>query len=156
MCSESYQIDVQTSDGNITPAELLVFEEVPGNPELVKLTLQFNGREISGIEDDYFLAMYAIRRVLEQEGALLRCYGACKNVYPSGMSRSMGGGVKAYKLTLGSPAKIADLVSIFDTGPDVVPVTVAEQEDFFKRWIKSFGRHTARLPDVGKRPVFSD
>ena len=136
------------SDNNIAPATLLMFDEAPDNPGLVKLTLHFNGQEISSVDDDYFSAMCAIRRVLEQEGALPCCYGASKNVYPSGMSRDMGAGVYAYKLTLGSPAKQADLVSIFDTGPDVVPATVAEQEDFFKRWSQSFGRRAEAADDT--------
>jgi hypothetical protein len=139
MSDELYQIEVQLSDNSLAPAKLLVWEEAPEDEERVKLTLDFNGKEISSVEDDYFSAMCSIRRVLEQGGALLRCYGASRNVYPSGMSRSMGGGVKAYKMSMGSPAKTKDLVSIFETGPDVDPVTVAEQEDFFKKWIQSLG-----------------
>lgn len=136
MSSETYPIEVQLNDNHIAAGELVAWEEAPENRELVKLTLHFDGKEISGVADDYFAAMVAIRRVLEQEGALLRCYGASKNVYPPEMSRSMGSAVKAYKLTIGSQAKLADLVSIFDTGPDVVPATVAEQQDFFDQWFK--------------------
>jgi hypothetical protein len=37
----------------------------------------------------------------------------------------MGYGEKAYHLEIGRPAKSVDLVSIFDTGPEVQPATLA-------------------------------
>ena len=55
------------------------------------------------------------------------------------MSLDMGGGIKAYKLQMGVHGKLADLVSIFDTGPDVSPATVSEQEQFYKEWLASLG-----------------
>lgn len=139
MCGQLHCIDVQLRGNEIVPGELCLSVQSPEDPELVKVTLRFSGKEITSSDQDYFSAMCAIRRVLEQDGALLRCYGASRNVYPSGMSRSMGGGVKAYKLSMGSQAKLADLVSIFDTGPDITPATVAEQEHFFQDWLKSLG-----------------
>jgi hypothetical protein len=51
----------------------------------------------------------------------------------------MGGGVKAYKLRMGAHSRIADLVSIFDTSPDVSPVSVDEQERFYREWLQSIG-----------------
>lgn len=49
----------------------------------------------------------------------------------------MGGGLIAYELSMGLPAKRSDLVNIFtpDTVSDETPPT--EQLDFFKKWIKS-------------------
>jgi len=61
------------------------------------------------------------------------CYGASLHVYPSGMARDMGGGLKAYKLVVGRHAKIDDLVEIFAKGLDVIPASVAAQEQFFPR-----------------------
>jgi hypothetical protein len=139
MADQVRDVEVQFDDSEIVPAKLLIWEESPENPELVKLCLEFRGKQISSNADDFFEAMCAIRKVLENEGALLRCYGASKNVYPSGMSRSMGTGEKAYKMTMGSPARLADLVSIFDTGPDVAPATLAEQEAFREAWSESLG-----------------
>lgn len=81
--------------------------------------------------------MYSVREVLDQEGFLLRCYGASLNVYPSGMSYSMGGGSMAYRLFLGQPGRQKDLVSIYDTGPDMIPSTVKAQEEFHERWVRS-------------------
>ena len=43
------------------------------------------------------------------------------------------GGLKAYKLVVGRHAKIDDLVEIFAKGLDVIPASVAAQEQFFPR-----------------------
>jgi hypothetical protein len=81
-----------------------------------------------------------VRRTLEAEGLLVNTYGASKNVWPSGMARSMGAGLKAYRMTPGKPSSLADLVPIFEVGPDVEPVTVAEQQKFCDQWFVSLGR----------------
>lgn len=86
--------------------------------------------------EDYFEALQIIRRrILEPRGLIPICYGASLNVWPSGMSRDMGRGRKAYKKELGAPA--TDLVGIFEVGPDVIPATVARQEEFHSDWIAS-------------------
>jgi hypothetical protein len=53
------------------------------------------------------------------------------------MIKSMGSGEQAYRLKLGFPAKIEDLVSIFDCDPKVNPVSVKEQLEFYDKWLKS-------------------
>jgi len=65
------------------------------------------------------------------------CYGASLNVFPSGMSRDMGLGLKAYRLTKGHQAFNKDLVSIFDAGPDVIPSFVVNQKEYYEDWIES-------------------
>ena len=55
-----------------------------------------------------------------------------RNVYPSGMGRDMGAGLKAYRFSLGRAARLEDLVFIFETGDDVVPVTVQEQREYYE------------------------
>jgi hypothetical protein len=65
------------------------------------------------------------------------CYGASLNVYPSGMARDMGQGLKAYKLAMGRHAKREGLVEIFAEGPDVIPASVALQEQFWRDWLAS-------------------
>jgi hypothetical protein len=137
MDDEVRDVEVQLKDDRIVPAKLIIREAAPEHPELVQLSLEFRAKQITRNAEDLFEAMCSIRKVLEEEGALLRCYGASRNVYPSGMTRDMGSGRKAYKLRMGAPAKLEDLVSILDTGPDVTPVTVEEQEKFFNAWIKS-------------------
>jgi hypothetical protein len=54
------------------------------------------------------------------------------------MGRDMGRGLKAYRLEMGRSAQREDLVDIFDTGPDVEPVTVAEQKIFADGWFGQF------------------
>lgn len=137
MRDEVHDIEVQLAHDELVPARLMIEDEAPEDPDLVKLTLQFRGKEISSTDPTYFGALCSIRKILETEGALLRCYGASKNVYPSGMSLDMGRGYKAYKLTMGSKGKLTDLVSIFDTGPDVIPATVDEQRKFRDAWLTS-------------------
>jgi hypothetical protein len=103
------------------------------------LTLQFDGRTTSATADDYFEAMCQLRQLLEVEGIRLHCYGASRNVYPSRMARDMGRGLKAYKMTMGQPAKQTDLVSIFASDADVQTATVEEQRAYFRTWLKSLG-----------------
>ena len=108
--------------------------------EVCNISLRYNGKEITAAEDDYFEALCSIRLSLENEGLFPHCYGASRNAYPSPMSRSMGGGIQIYKLRLGEPAKMIDLVYIFDESPDMEPVTVLEQQQFFQEWIMSLSR----------------
>jgi hypothetical protein len=60
------------------------------------------------------------------------------NGYP--MSSSMGEGELAFRLSLGKPARLKDLVSIFDYNPSIVPSTIGEQESYFQEWLRSVGR----------------
>ena len=60
-------------------------------------TLTFSGlgmvdQPFSGA--DLFDALIALRRRLEDLGCRLLCAGARRDVYPSGMSRTMGGGTE--------------------------------------------------------------
>jgi hypothetical protein len=104
------------------------------------LVCRYRGQTISAQEADFFEALVSIRRRLQADGLMPCCYGASLNVFPSGMSRDMGRGLKAYKMTLGKQAGGADLVGIFDEGIDVVPADVDAQERFFRDWLGSLGR----------------
>ena len=106
----------------------------------IRLGLRFNGREIVVSNEDYFHAMQQIRLQLEKDGIYLKCYGASRNVYPSSRSIDMGAGYKAYRHTIGEHAKISSLVSIFDSGDDIVLSTVAEQEQYYRDWQVNFPR----------------
>jgi hypothetical protein len=50
------------------------------------------------------------------------------------MCRDMANGVQAYRLQVGKAVREADLVNIFDTGPDVEVSTVTQQREFFSNW----------------------
>ena len=101
------------------------------------LTCRYRDKTISSDSTDFFEALVSIRRQLQADGLAPYCYGASLNVFPSGMARDMGQGLKAYKLTLGKHAKSADLVDIFDEGIDVAPADVDAQEQFYRDWLVS-------------------
>ncbi len=103
-------------------------------------TLSFlvRGRAIEATSSDFFAALCEIRQVLAADGLIPFCYGASQNVYPSGMSRQMSGGVVAYQLTLGKPNDASTKrVNIFQAGPDVIPASVDSQQAFFRAWVAS-------------------
>ena len=101
------------------------------------LTCRYRDKTISSDSTDFFEALVSIRRQLQADGLAPYCYGASLNVFPSGMARDMGQGLKAYKLTLGKHAKSTDLVDIFDEGTDVAPADVDAQEQFYRDWLGS-------------------
>ena len=100
-------------------------------------TCRYRDKTISSEAADFFDALISIRRQLQRDGLMPYCYGASLNVFPSAMARDMGQGLRAYKLTPGKHAKIADLVDIFDEGTDVVPADVDTQEQFYRDWLGS-------------------
>ncbi|HEX8209841.1 MAG TPA: hypothetical protein VF584_06605 [Longimicrobium sp.] len=104
-----------------------------------RLSLTHQGRTLHAEASDYFEALCHIREVLEQDGTRLLCYGASRNVYPSGMARDMGAGLRAYRLTPGRHSSGAELQDIFATGPDVLPATVEEQRRYRDEWLVSIG-----------------
>jgi hypothetical protein len=113
--------------------------EIDDEQDRCLLVCRYRGNTISSQESDFFEALASIRRRLQAEGLMPCCYGASLNVFPSGMARDMGRGLKAYKLTPGRQAKNADLVGIFDEGIDVVPTDVDAQEQCFRNWLGSLG-----------------
>jgi hypothetical protein len=104
------------------------------------LICEYRNKEISAEAPDFFEALRTIRSQLQVDGLIPYCYGASLNVYPSGMARDMGSGLKAYKLTIGERARSDDLVGIFETGGDIIPSRVEAQEEYFKDWLASLSR----------------
>ncbi len=144
MVEEVVPVQVKHKDGTTAHGTFLIYDEDPEHAGLVRLTLDLQARQFAAIAPDFFTALCLVRREIEAEGLLLNCYGTSQNVYPSPMSRDMGVGDKAYKLTMGHQARTADLVWIFDTGPDVLSATVDEQEHYYYSWLESL--HTLPLP----------
>jgi hypothetical protein len=107
------------------------------------LVMTYRGRTIEAVADDFFESLIQLRLQLEKDGLIPFCYGASLNVWPSGMSRQMGGGLKAYRLTEGRQARIADLVDIFDEGPDVTASPVIDQRAFADKWLISLGHSSS-------------
>jgi len=123
---------------------ILVQQEVEyvGSRPVCSLELCFEGNTLAASGSDFFEALVGIRKQLEPAGLLLQVYGSSRNVWPSGMSRSMGLGKAGYRMTMGKQALKQDMVNIFATGPDLDPATVAEQERFKDEWFASLGRET--------------
>mgnify|MGYP001584372654 CR=1 FL=1 len=104
-----------------------------------RLTCTVRGETHHADASDFFSALQRIRkRALEPKGLVPFCYGASLKVWPSAMSRDMRGGLKAYKLEMGVQAR--QLVGIFEEGPDIIPSSVATQEEFAREWFDSLGK----------------
>lgn len=135
---ERYPVVLIAPNGQTISGEFLLDNDEHG--DVRRLTLRFETREIVKEADDFFDALILIRRELEHDGLVPRCYGASRNVYPSSMSRQMGGGgVRAYRLDLGQQGRIKDLVNIFEDGPDVELVSPDDQEAYYEEWLRSIG-----------------
>ena len=104
----------------------------------VSCELPLSNEVLSGVADDCFAALQVVRRNAEGRGWNICCKGARRNVWPSAMSRSMAGGVKAYILQMGRPARANSMVEIFDKDSPELYATVADQESFAMEWYGSF------------------
>lgn len=137
------QFEIQLSDlkGAGFPAilecESRHWDEGGFSHRVCRITLRYGTEKIEASDRDYFEAFCRVREQLEIVGLIPMCYGASRNVFPSGMCRDMGGGLQAYRMKMGSRARREDLVSIFDSGADVDPVSVARQKEFFDEWLES-------------------
>lgn len=103
-----------------------------------RLRCEYRGKVVETVASDYFQALCDARVHLARDGLVPFCYGASLNVYPSGMARDMGQGLKAYKLKIGEQARTTDLVEIFAEGPDVIPACVDLQEEYYRDWLDAF------------------
>ena len=126
---------VNLANEPITKAIVYGEQSWAGNNRICSIQLLCDDVEITDQADDFFESLCKVRNRLEALGLRPHCYGASENVYPSGMARDMGGGLRAYKLVIGKHAKTEDLVGIFDSGDDVRPVSVEQQRTFWKRWL---------------------
>lgn len=87
------------------------------------------------IGDDLFGALIALRRETETRGTRLLCAGARRDVYPSGMSRSMGSARNAYVMKRGQPATV--MVDIFEYADPEQVGTIEDQRHFRDQWVQS-------------------
>lgn len=97
------------------------------------------GGEWNGEGKDLFKALSAVREKMEPHDLYILCNGSRKDVTPSGMSRAMGKGRKAYRISLGKQAFKEDLLDIFDPVEPEQTATIQQQKDFYQQWIKSLG-----------------
>lgn len=118
----------------LLPAHLRVSE---AGDDLYRVEIVLGERVVVGTGGDCFDALIEARRHLESQGVLVCVEGARKDVWPSGMARSMGGGRKAYRMTLGKQALKSDLVDIFAEAQ--TPSSIADQEAYRRAWFDSLG-----------------
>lgn len=124
-------LDIRMADGS-TLAATVRFKESDRD---CWLQLVAAGIDEAATGTDYFESFATIRRRLAKRNLLPQCYGASRNVWPSGMARDMGQGLAAYKLAMGRPAE--ERVHIFASGPDIDPVGPEEQHAFALAWSRS-------------------
>ena len=131
---ESYEVELIGESGLKTTG---LFQAIDDTEHRCRLILDCSLGRFTAVESDYFECLARIREQLEPLGVTPLCYGASRRVFPSGMARDMGYGLKAYKLELRRHGRTADLVEIFDSGPDIETATVREQEEFYQQWLSS-------------------
>jgi hypothetical protein len=125
------QINVRMPDGSTTSATVMRKD----NDSNCWLHLVGDGIDETSTSTDYFESFVGIRKKLAKRNILPLCYASSRNVWPSGMARDMAQGLAAYKMKMGIHAE--ELVSIFESGPDIDPVTPEEQKAFSLAWFKS-------------------
>ncbi len=103
--------------------------------EYCRVVLQAGDIVLSEEANNYFGALMNLRKQTEPLGIKILCNGCCKNVFPSPMILEMGDAVKAYKMTMGKPAKTEDLVDIFEPCDLESYATIEEQAEFYNMWI---------------------
>jgi hypothetical protein len=129
--NEVRTIRARHSDGSVEDCSL----EIDG----WELIFSGGGMRLQRFADrDLFEAFLSLRKTLEEKGIQLLCAGARPEAFPSGMSRDMGGGRKAYITKIGSPASA--LVDIFEDAEAGMVGTVSQQLSFHQQWVQSLGR----------------
>jgi len=131
---ENITSKARLSDGTVKELRLYVSLDVQSKRWQIQLeSLEENATSFR--ETDLYKAMQALRKYLEAKGCQLLCAGARPEVVPSGMSRSMGGGRKAYVIHLGKQA--TESVDIFDYAEPALVGTVQQQREYVEAWIAS-------------------
>src|SRR5215471_2936949 len=97
MSLQTYTVNLIRNSGEILNGFWMYDDEIDD----CSLSLQYANNVLTITAIDYFEAMCRIREELEKENIRPLCYGASRNVFPSGMCRSMGDATLAYKHTLG-------------------------------------------------------
>lgn len=135
MDTDIYHLQAYNSERGLHDVELAVREA--GDEYIITCKLPLPDGLLTGQADDCFAALQIIRRAAEARNWNICCKGARRNAWPSAMSRDMGGGFKAYSLTMGQRARTDSLVEIFDADVPELYTSVAEQEAFARAWFES-------------------
>jgi hypothetical protein len=132
-----YEIELVDETGTRIPAkvecEAMYWTEGERSRRTCSINLSFGDTQLHASDRDFFESLCRLREQLATLGLSPLCYGACRNVFPSGMCRDMGSGLHAYRLQLGSRAK-PEIVNIFGSGDELDIVSVETQRQFFDEW----------------------
>lgn len=107
--------------------------------EMYQIELEMQGSSFSAEGENYFDALVKLRKKIELQNIKLLCKGCSRFVYPSPMMLSMGDAMQAYSLTLGKPARLKDIVNIFEPCRYDEYASVDEQYAYYEKWIVSRG-----------------
>lgn len=129
---DRYEIFCLVNDDSYKSIILLDEEE-----EKYQIKFKMDDFNILGEAGNYFYALIELRKKLEEQNIKLLCKGCSRYVYPSPMILSMGDAIEAYELTLGKQAYTKDLVNIFEPCKCEEYASIAEQYDYYKKWIES-------------------
>lgn len=135
MDAEVYLLKAASPEHGLHDVTLNVYDL--GEDYRVSCELPLSGELLTSDAGDCFAALQVIRRKAEGRGWSICCKGARRNVWPSAMSRQMGGGVKAYILEMGRQGRADELVEIFEEDSPELYATVADQESFAMTWFDS-------------------
>ena len=135
---DSRKISLKDKEGNLLSAtvELGVKDWYENSYRFTecRIKLTWSGGEIECIDVHFFESFKRVREKLAKQDIYPMCYGASRKVVITGMAAEMGLGLKVYKAEIGGFPSRKQLVSIFDYGEDVEPVTVEVQEEFQQQW----------------------
>ncbi|MBM7569524.1 hypothetical protein [Paenibacillus sacheonensis] len=135
--NEHIEVSLLVNKTRQVVGKLVLSDESPVDPEMVFLQLSFEGNTITSQSENYFTALQLLRVKLEERNTQILCNGAAINIYPSRMQLEMGVGRLAYKLHHSVPAKMADVIDIFDLDDELEFVTVTEQTNYYQQWMNS-------------------
>lgn len=137
----SHPVKLLTAGGEIVEAELVSYyrdgpkRKGTDTRRIFCLDLMVDGKVTTGEESDYFAAMQRLRQKIEPGGQRLLCFGSRRDVWSSGMARSMGVGNMAYLLSYPG-TELKPIRSIYDYAPRDTVGTVEEQEAWHEAWVK--------------------
>ena len=117
-----YELDLHGGE----PGERVWLDYENENGGDCKLVLHFRGRQIIAQDWSFWHALIAIRKQIEPEGLIPICYGTSLDVWPSGMCCDAGGWLAYYM----HEDKERRKVCIFETGPEVIPSTIRDQQAY--------------------------
>jgi hypothetical protein len=127
---ESERVVVRKADGESVEAQLVYFPD--DGIRVISLELKVPGFDSIAVREyDLLECLLSVRRRLDQMGVKILCWGARRDVWPSGMQRDWSGGLMACRL---GDRNQLDERSIFSPATADTVATVDEQRQFVENW----------------------